>query len=88
MKRLFTYFIFNLFILSVFSSAMFNIDKPIIRPLDCSQIINSMLLGMNRAREACNIWSTDFNYRQMELIKMNEQCVKFSEANKHRNIGK
>ncbi len=88
MKRLSIYLIFNLFILSVFSSAMLNIDKPIIRQLDCSQIINSILTTMNHARDAYNTWSTDFNYRQMELLKMNEQCVKFSEANKHRNIGK
>lgn len=85
-------FIFNIFILSVFSSPILNIDKPIVQggiPYSqtrleyCSQTINSILISMNHVRET---WSTDFNYRQMELLRMNEQCVKFSETNRGRDV--
>lgn len=88
MFRFTIYFIFALFI-SAFGAPMLVLENPIIqggiatRPADCSRSIQSILTNMHHAREA---YSTDFNYRQMELLKMNEQATKFQEQNRGKNI--
>ena len=91
MFRFRIYFIFALFI-SAFGAPMLVLENPIIqggiaycgtRPADCSRSIQSILTNIHHAREA---YSTDFNYRQMELLKMNEQATKFQDQNRGKNI--